>query len=161
MSLSEFFTFCLVAISALASGVIAQESPRDPGAPAEAIARWRDTKFGLFIHWGPVSLKGVEIGWGRGGERRGHSDGATGPVPGEIYDNLYKEFNPVKFDPDEWVEIARAAGMRYMVFTTKHHDGFCNFDSKLTDFRSRVLNPPIARISSGNWPTPATKEGLP
>jgi len=55
------------------------------------IQAWRQMKFGLFIHWGPVSLKGTEIGWSRGGERRGRNDKSTGSVPVEIYDNLYKQ----------------------------------------------------------------------
>jgi alpha-L-fucosidase len=95
----------------------------------------------LFIHWGPVSLKGTEIGWSRGGQRRG--TGGTGQIPLEVYDNLYKEFNPAKFDANEWVAIAKAAGMKYLVFTTKHHDGFCEFDSKLTDYR--ITNSPFRR----------------
>jgi len=114
----------------------AAEGPEDTSwqhAPPEAIEAWRGLKFGLFIHWGPVSLKGTEIGWSRGGERRGR--GGRGSIPVEVYDNLYKEFNPTKFDAAEWVEIAKAAGMRYMVFTTKHHDGFSMFDSKLTDYK--------------------------
>jgi alpha-L-fucosidase len=106
-------------------------------AKAEDIARWRQLKFGMFIHWGPVSLQGTEIGWSRGGERRGV--GGTGEVPLEVYDNLYKKFNPVKFDAKEWVEIAKASGMKYMVFTTRHHDGFSNFDSKYTDYK--ITNP--------------------
>jgi len=116
--------------------VRAAEGTEDPSwqhAPPEAIEAWRQLKFGLFIHWGPVSLKGTEIGWSRGGERRGR--GGRGSIPVEVYDNLYKEFNPTKFDAAEWVEIAKAAGMRYMVFTTKHHDGFSMFDSKLTDYK--------------------------
>jgi len=65
-------------------------------ASAKDIEWWRDAKFGLFIHWGPVSLKGTEIGWSRGGERRGApKEWGTGRIPVEIYDNLYKEFNPV------------------------------------------------------------------
>ena len=71
-------------------------------------------RFGMFIHWGPVSLTGTEIGWSRG---------RTMPI--EEYDNLYKKFNPTKFNADEWVRVAKAAGMKYMVLTTKHHDGFC------------------------------------
>jgi alpha-L-fucosidase len=102
-------------------------------APAESIAQWRGLKFGLFIHWGPVSLTGGEIGWSRGGQRRGRR--GTGHIPVEVYDNLYKEFDPVKFDAHQWVEIAKDAGMQYMVFTTKHHDGFCNFDTQLTDYK--------------------------
>jgi len=89
----------------------------------------------MFIHWGPVSIVGTEISWSRAGERRGRHDAHTGNVPVEIYDNLYRIFNPVKFVPDQWVQLAKDAGMRYLVFTTKHHDGFCNFDSRLTDYK--------------------------
>lgn len=110
-------------------------------ASPEDIQWWRDLKFGLFVHWGPVSLKGTEIGWSRGGERRG--TGGTGEIPVEVYDNLYKEFNPVLFDADEWLQIAKDAGMRYMVFTSKHHDGFSMFDSKLTDYK--ITNSPFKR----------------
>jgi len=104
---------------------------------------FRDDKFGLFIHWGPVSLKGTEIGWSRGGERRGRNDKHPGAIPVEEYDNLYKEFNPTAFNANEWVGIAKSAGMKYLVFTTKHHDGFCEFDSKLTDYK--ITNSPFGR----------------
>ena len=76
-----------------------------PASPA-AIANWRAKRFGMFIHWGPVSLTGKEIGWSRGKE-----------TPIEKYDNLYKEFNPTKFNADEWVSIAKAAGMRTLSYT--------------------------------------------
>jgi alpha-L-fucosidase len=102
-------------------------------ASPEDVAKWRELKFGLFVHWGPVSLKGTEIGWSRGGPRRG--TGGTGEIPLEVYDNLYKKFNPVKFDAKEWTGIAKDAGMRYMVFTSRHHDGFTMFDSKVTDYK--------------------------
>lgn len=107
------------------------------------IQRWREMKFGLFIHWGPVSLKGTEIGWSRGGERRGRKDKSTGSIPVEIYDNLYKQFNPVKFNADEWVQIAKDAGMKYLVFTSKHHDGFSMFDNQFTDYK--ITNSPFKR----------------
>ncbi|MFH1715780.1 MAG: alpha-L-fucosidase, partial [Planctomycetota bacterium] len=112
-------------------------------AGEQDIQAWREMKFGLFIHWGPVSLKGTEIGWSRGGERRGRKDKSTGLIPVEIYDNLYKQFNPVKFNADEWVQVAKDAGMKYMVFTSKHHDGFSMFDSKLTDYK--ITNSPFKR----------------
>ena len=102
---------------------------------------WREARFGMFIHWGPVSLKGTEIGWSRGGERRGRT--GTGTIDVAIYDNLYKQFNPIKFNADEWVQLAKDAGMKYLVFTTKHHDGFSMFDSKLTEYK--ITNSPFKR----------------
>ncbi|MBA7642035.1 hypothetical protein ES703_49721 [subsurface metagenome] len=118
------------------------KEPRDYLKAGEEDMRWwREMKFGLFIHWGPVSLKGTEIGWSRGGERRGRS--GTGSIPVEVYDNLYKQFNPIKFDADRWVQIAKDAGMKYLVFTSKHHDGFSMFDSKLTNYK--ITNSPFKR----------------
>ncbi len=110
-------------------------------ATPEDMQWWREARFGLFIHWGPVSLKGTEIGWSRGGERRG--TGGKGEIPVDVYDNLHKEFNPTAFNAKEWVALAQAAGMKYLVFTSKHHDGFCEFDSKLTDYK--ITNSPFGR----------------
>ena len=97
-------------------------------APADRTAWFREAKFGMFIHWGPYSLAGVEASWP-----------IMRPTPGTItepeYRQLYKRFNPVKFDPAAWVRLAKAAGQRYMVFTSKHHDGFCMFDSDYTDYK--------------------------
>jgi alpha-L-fucosidase len=115
-----------------------------PGTAEQRAARikwWEEARFGLFIHWGPVSLKGQEIGWSR---EKG-PNGARGTIPVEVYDNLYKEFNPRQFDAKEWVAVAKAAGMKYLVFTSKHHDGFCEFDSKLTDYRITSSNSPFRR----------------
>ena len=89
----------------------------------KALKKWQDMRFGMFIHWGPVALRGTEIGWSRGRE-----------IPYDEYDNLYKEFNPVLFDAAEWVRIAKEAGMNYIVITSKHHDGFCLWDSKYTEY---------------------------
>lgn len=114
-------------------------------ASEEDMQWWREARFGLFIHWGPVSLKGTEIGWSRGGERRGWRSGGKGAIPAEVYDNLYRQFNPVKFNADEWVQTAKDAGMKYLVFTTKHHDGFVNFDSKLTDYKVTSPQSPFRR----------------
>jgi alpha-L-fucosidase len=93
---------------------------------------WKDARFGMFIHWGPVTLKGTEIGWSRGRE-----------VPIEEYDALYKRFNPVNFHADEWVSVAKAAGMKYIVLTTKHHDGFCLWNTRQTDYN--IMNSPLKR----------------
>jgi len=80
-------------------------------------------RFGMFIHWGPVTLRGTEIGWSRGHE-----------VPTTEYDNLYKEFYPILFNADEWVKTAKDAGMKYITITSKHHDGFCLWPSAYTDY---------------------------
>ncbi len=77
----------------------------------------------MFIHWGPVSLRGEEISWSRGRE-----------IPIPEYDELYKEFNPGLFNAAEWVGAARMAGMKYLVITSRHHDGFSLWDSQYTDY---------------------------
>ena len=96
------------------------------------LQEWQDMRFGLFIHWGPVSLEGTEIGWSRGAQ-----------IPVEEYDQLYTRFNPTLFNADDWVQTAKAAGMQYVVFTSKHHDGFCMWDTKQTDFN--VMRSPFGR----------------
>lgn len=88
-----------------------------------ALKKFQDNRFGLFIHWGPVTLRGEEISWSRGRE-----------IPIAEYDSLYREFNPLLFDAAEWVQTAVDAGMKYIVLTSRHHDGFCLWDSKYTDY---------------------------
>ncbi len=114
-------------------------------ARPQMIRRWQDLRFGMFLHWGPVSLKGTEIGWSRGGPRRGRKDARTGEIPVDEYDNLYKTFNPVQFNADEWAQIARDAGVKYMVFTSKHHDGFSMFDTAQTDYKITSRDSPYGK----------------
>jgi alpha-L-fucosidase len=117
--------------SGLFSLLNAGEPALTPAQP-DAVQRWQDKRFAMFIHWGPVSLSGQEIGWSRGAQ-----------TPIEVYDNLYKQFNPTNFNANEWVEVARAAGMKYIILTTKHHDGFCLWNTKYTDFN--IMHSPFAR----------------
>jgi len=127
--------------------VLAQPISEFKETPAERETRmtwWRESRFGLFVSWGPVSLTGKEIGWSRGGERRDGS-GVGGPIPVEIYDNLYKHFNPSVFDANEWVRIAKDAGTKYIVFVTKHHDGFCMWDTQTTDYKITSAQSPFGR----------------
>lgn len=94
---------------------------------------WREAKFGMFIHWGVYAVlagvyKGKQIpGIGEWIMHRAR-------IPVAEYKEYAKKFNPVKYDPEEWVLLARWAGMRYIVITSKHHDGFALFDSKVTDW---------------------------
>lgn len=85
----------------------------------EVMDGFMDMRFGMFIHWGPVTLRGKDISWTRGNE-----------ISKEDYDSLYKEFDPVLFNADDWVKAARDAGMKYLTITAKHHDGFCLWPSK-------------------------------
>ena len=133
----------LFGVFACASAHAGQTAPADDDT--DRLTWWREARFGMFIHWGPVSLKGTEIGWSRAGERRGHRSKRGTQIPVEVYDNLYKQFNPTRFDAEEWVQIAKDTGMRYLVFTTKHHDGFVNFDSRLTDYKITSVHSPFGR----------------
>lgn len=125
----------LLPIFLLSAGLILSaqtDIPEDRQAHVRQIEKWKDARFGMFIHWGPVSLKGTEIGWSRGDQ-----------IPVDEYDNLYKQFNPVNFNADEWVSVAKAAGMKYIVLTTKHHDGFCLWNTRQTEHN--IMNSPFGR----------------
>lgn len=110
---------CLLFLFSISHCVIAQKSTTSKAI----LDDFMDKRFGMFIHWGPVSLRGTEIGWSRG-----HDVSVT------EYDSLYKEFNPVLFNADTWIRTARDAGMKYIVFTSKHHDGFCMWPSASTGY---------------------------
>lgn len=106
------------------------------------IEEWQDLKFGLLMHWGPYSQWGIveswsicpeDLSWATGGRKQGASEKYFDYV--KDYENLQTTFNPVNFAPERWAAAARKAGMKYMVFTTKHHDGFCMFDTKYTDYK--------------------------
>jgi alpha-L-fucosidase len=128
-----------VALAFLVTGAAAANTPSDYlKAQPQVVEAWQDMRFGMFLCWGPVSLTGKEIGWSRGAPRGGEfrvREG-QGETPVEVYDNLYKQWRPDKYSARQWVQLAKDAGQRYMIFLVKHHDGFCLYDSKLTDFKS-------------------------
>jgi alpha-L-fucosidase len=117
----------------------AEEKPWDMlTARPDVIRAWQDMRYGMFLCWGPVTLTGEEIGWSRGAPR-GHGfllREGQGKTPVEVYDNLYKQWKPERFDARQWVQVARDAGQRYLIFLVKHHDGFCLYDSQLTEYKS-------------------------
>lgn len=108
-------------------------------AGQDRTAWYREAKFGMFIHWGPYSLASVEASWPI------MQPQASGPqaIMETDYRALPAQFNPVKYDPRAWVKLAKAAGQRYMVFTSKHHDGFCMFDSSYTKYK--ITNTPYGK----------------
>jgi hypothetical protein len=92
---------------------------------------WRDARFGMFIHWG---LYAVPAGTWHGERVDGLGEWIMrqARIPAAEYATLAKQFNPVQFDADAWVKTAKDAGMKYIIITSKHHDGFANFDSKVS-----------------------------
>ncbi|MBM4029265.1 MAG: alpha-L-fucosidase [Planctomycetes bacterium] len=99
----------------------------------ERMAWWRDARFGMFIHWG---LYAVPAGTYQGERVKGIGEWImnNAKIPVEEYEKFAGKFNPVGFNADEWVRLAKNAGMKYIVITSKHHDGFCLWDSKVTSW---------------------------
>jgi alpha-L-fucosidase len=95
------------------------------------MAWWREARFGLFIHWG---LYAIPAGEWKGETRHAEWILTTAQIPVKEYEKFAPRFNPVKFNPEDWVRAAKDAGMKYIVITSKHHDGFCLFDSKKTNY---------------------------
>ena len=98
----------------------------------ETMKDFQDMKIGLSVHWGPSALGGKEISWSRGKE-----------IPQAEYDNYYKAFNPTKFDAQAWMELMHEGGMKYIMLTSKHHDGFALWDSKYSEYD--IANTPFKR----------------
>lgn len=139
----RLITFLIVAIVATSvesqQGVHPQstkyEWPTDP-AVKEKLDQWRDLKFGMIIHWGLYAVPGIIESWALCSEDWIERDSnMTYDEFKKWYWGLKDDFNPVNFNPDQWANAADEAGMKYVVFTTKHHDGFNMFDTKQTDFK--------------------------
>jgi len=107
---------------------------------SKKLHEWQDWKFGVIIHWGPYSQWGIVESWSLCPEDEPWCE-RRGPFAYDYctyvneYEKIRYSFNPEKFDPERWAAACRDAGMKYVVFTTKHHDGFCMFDSKYTNYK--------------------------
>lgn len=118
------------------------EYPTDP-LVREKLNQWQDLKFGVILHWGLYSQNAMNESWPLVNELWKRRDTTkTYEEYKKWYWDQSKKFNPVKFNPEKWAEISKNAGMKYLVFTTKHHEGFSMFDTKESDFK--ITNGPFA-----------------
>ncbi len=146
------FLFLSIVSSGLAVPAMAQqqgvhqqsaqyEAPTDP-LVQKKLDKWQDQKFGMIIHWGLYAVPGIIESWQICSEDWIERDSTISYNDyKKWYWGLSQEFNPVKFNPEQWASVAKGAGMRYLVFTTKHHDGFNMFDTKESDFK--ITNGPF------------------
>jgi len=116
---------------------------------------WKDARFGLFIHWGLYSVPA-----GVWGSDTNHAEWirTTAKIPVHEYEKLVPQFDPEKFNAEAWVQLAKAAGMKYIVITSKHHDGFCMFNTKQTDFD--IMSTPFHRDIMKELSAACQKEGI-
>jgi alpha-L-fucosidase len=132
---------CLLLVLVACFFAQAQDEPYIPETDPLVLKKldeWQDKKFGFMMHWGAYSQWGIVESWSICSEdvdwcRRPKGISYVDYV--KKYEDLPKTFNPVAFDPERWAKAAKDAGMKYLVFTTKHHDGFSMFDTKYTDYK--------------------------
>lgn len=151
-----------VACAAVCSGAVAQQHlpngkyqwPKD-SLVVKKLQQWQQVKFGLLMHWGPYSEWGVVESWSICPEDESWCE-RKGPYAEnynqylDAYEKLQTTFNPVLFNPAKWATAAKYAGMKYMVFTTKHHDGFCMFDTDQTDYKVTDAKTPFSNSPKRN-----------
>lgn len=146
----------LVALTLLLASRASGQARNDPPAPLEErIAWWTDARFGLFIHFG---LYSIPAGTWKDETHHGEWIMHTAQIPVEEYETLAASFNPTAFDAEAWVRIAKNAGMKYIVITSKHHDGFCLFDSRHTEYD--IMATPFRRDVMAELAEACRREGL-
>src|SRR5215471_14301020 len=142
----------LICSAALVVPAIAIETPKQHDV---RMAWWREARFGMFIHWGLYSIPAGE--W-NGDTKHAEWIRHTAKIPVEEYDKFLGQFNPTNFNATTWAKLAKAAGMKYLVITSKHHDGFCLWDSKFTDFD--VMSTPFHRDILKELEAACRREGI-
>ena len=150
--MKKFLAVLLISIISLQAQDFTKETKEQKDA---RMSWWRDARFGLFIHWGLYAVPAGE--WK---EKTSHGEWirTTAQIPLEEYDKFVGQFNPVKFNAAEWVKMAKDAGMKYIVITSKHHDGFQLFDSQQSDFN--IMHTPFKRDVLKELADACRKEGL-
>jgi alpha-L-fucosidase len=150
-SMTRLMLACVVAgLGLFAAGASARQPAESPAQRDTRMAWWREARFGMFIHWGLYAQLAGE--WkGSQSETLGEWIMHDKEIPVAEYEPLAAQFNPVKFDAARWVQIAKDAGMKYIVITTKHHDGFCMWGTKLSPYNIVDATPfhrdPIKELS--------------
>jgi alpha-L-fucosidase len=148
------FSSLLVLLSFFSRGQYGYIVPSD-SLVQQNLQHWQDLKFGLFMHWGTYSQWGVVESWSICPEDEGWTQ-RKGPYASsyagyvKAYESLQTTFNPTNFHPEKWAQAAKHAGMQYVVFTTKHHDGFCMFDTKETDYKITSSKTPFSSNPRSN-----------
>ncbi len=137
----------LISLLICAQSSFAQLPKETEAQKAERLKWWTDARFGMFIHWGLYALP-ARHEWVKNAER----------MTNEQYQKYFDVFNPDLWDPHEWAKMAKAAGMKYVVLTAKHHEGFCMFDSKYTDYK--VTNTPYGKDIVKEYVEAFRAEGL-
>lgn len=161
MSPSTLRSLCRLLISVMAASICAAQTPSVSETPAERDARmawWREARFGLFIHWGVYAVpagfyQDKPVDWTAEWIMR------RAKIPVATYKAFAKDFTAANYDPDAWAALAAEAGMKYMVITSKHHDGFALFDSKASEWNA-VKASPAHRDLIAPLATAARKKGL-
>ncbi len=135
-------------------------SPETPAAREARMAWWREARFGLFMHWGIYAVPAGEWKGFEGKDLGGEWIMYTAKIPVPQYEQLAKRFNPVKFSAREWVQLAKDTGMKYMVITAKHCDGFAMYHSRVTPYNV-VDATPFARDPLEELGRECRREGIP
>jgi alpha-L-fucosidase len=144
IALTLIFTIAIVSFTGRSYAQLPKETAEQK---AQRMKWWTDDRFGMFIHWGLYSMPSRHE-WVKKNER----------MTNEAYEKYFELFNPDMYNPKEWAKMAKEAGMRYAVITTKHHEGFCLFDSKFTDYKS--TNTPFGKDILREWVDAFRAEGI-
>ena len=148
MKNKTFFTTFLMILLLIISQISPAQLPKETEAQKmQRMKWWTDSRFGMFIHWGLYAMP-ARHEWVKNRER----------LTNEQYQKYFELFNPDLYNPKEWARMAREAGMKYVVLTAKHHEGFCLFDSKFTDYKS--TNTPVKKDLIKEYVEAFRAEGL-